>query len=94
MRYMFSLPTDPDVVVPVLERPHPLHAIYSPVCLPHIERNLRGGNNKVTGWFEHVRVHEIDRATMERFDPDLLSCFNMNTPEDHAFARQMQASRS
>lgn len=94
LRYMVSLPEDADVIVPVTDRPQPLHAIYSPACLPHIEECLRDGNNRVTGWFDRVRVREIDRVTVAHYDPDLLSCFNMNTPEDLANAMQVHAERT
>jgi molybdopterin-guanine dinucleotide biosynthesis protein A len=85
MRYMASLPDDADAIVPVQDELQPLHAIYGPSCLPHIERNLRDGGYKVTAWFDRVQVQEIDRDTMARFDPELLSCFNMNTPDDLAY---------
>ena len=94
LRFMASLSGTYDVLVPVLDRPHPLHAIYARSCLPHIERSLQAGGHQVTGWFDAVDVREIDRATIERYDPELLSCFNMNAPEDHAFAMQVHARRA
>jgi len=93
LRYMATLPRDYDALVPVLDRPQPLHAIYARTCLPVIEAHLREGDFKVTGWYEDANVRRIDRETMARYDPDGLSCFNMNTPEDLEFARQVVAQR-
>jgi molybdopterin-guanine dinucleotide biosynthesis protein A len=91
LRHMASCPLYYDVLVPVLDRPHPLHAIYAQSCLPLIERRLRAGSFKVTGWFEDANVRTIAREEIARHDPDLLSCFNMNTPEDFAFAQGIAA---
>ena len=87
LRYMAGCPRDYDVLVPVLGQPQPLHAIYAQTCLPMIDQSLRAGQYKVTGWYEQANVRTIERATLQRYDPDLRSCFNMNTPEDVAFAR-------
>lgn len=89
--YMGTLPRDYDVLVPVLDRPQPLHAIYARSCLPIIEQRLQVGRYQVSGWFEHANVRVIDREIVLRYDPALLSCFNMNTPEEYAFARLVLA---
>jgi molybdopterin-guanine dinucleotide biosynthesis protein A len=91
LQYMASRPRDYDVLVPFLDRLHPLHAIYARSCLPMIEQCLRSGTYKVTGWFGDARVRTIGRGEMERHDAALLSCFNLNTPEDYAFAKRMLA---
>ena len=91
LRYMASIPRDFDVLVPVLDRPQPLHAIYAPTCLPLIEQALLVGRYMVTGWFEEANVRTIERETIRQYDPALLSCYNMNTPEDYETARQVLA---
>jgi molybdopterin-guanine dinucleotide biosynthesis protein A len=91
LRFMAAIPRDYDALVPVLDRPQPLHAIYARSCLPLIDQRLRSGQYKVTGWFGDADVRTIDRAMMERYDPTLRSCFNMNTPDDAALARQLWA---
>jgi molybdenum cofactor guanylyltransferase len=41
---------------------------------------------KVTSFFEQVRVKTIDEAQLRAKDPDLISFFNVNTPDDLAMA--------
>lgn len=72
-----------DVVVPVLEgRPEPTHAAYSKVCLPHMERRLRANDLKIARFFDEVRVGYVEQLEVERFDPEHLSFFNVNTEQD------------
>ncbi len=66
-----------------------LHAIYGKGCVAAIERRLAVGERKVIGFFDEVRVTPIDVAQIARFDPDLRSFFNANTPEALAEARRM-----
>jgi molybdopterin-guanine dinucleotide biosynthesis protein A len=92
LRYMASRPRHFDVLVPSLDQLQPLHAIYARTCLPLVEESLRSGRIKVTGWFEHAKVHTLERSIVQRYDPMLLSTFNMNTPEDLETAKQMLAN--
>ncbi len=89
LRYMAAQPRDYDALVPVFDRPQPLHAIYAKMSLPLIERSIQAGDLRGTGWLAQANVRAIDRETMRRYDPDLLSCFNMNTPADVAHARRI-----
>ncbi len=92
LQHMAALPRDYDALVPMLDRPQPLHAIYARNCLPHIDRSIHSGDYRATGWLSGANVRSIDRDTMRRHDPTLLSCFNMNTPADVAHARRIIAS--
>jgi molybdenum cofactor guanylyltransferase len=78
-----------DVVVPVL--PHdqdspmvhePLHAIYRRTCLPAIAATLAAGERRVVNFFPLVRVREIPSDEARRYDPELLTFLNLNTPQD------------
>lgn len=44
---------------------------------------------KILNFFDRVRVKIISEQTLRRVDPDLLSFFNVNTPEDFARAEQI-----
>ena len=81
-----------DVVIPrVGEQLETLHAVYGKACLPHIEERLLAGRFKIVGFFERVRVVEIPAAEVARHrDPELVF-MNVNTPEELARARQLDA---
>lgn len=95
IRYMVSLLEEGrgqgyDVLVPKMEEGYqPLHAIYSKGCLPAIVRQLREGNQRIFDFFPCVRLREISREELTRFDPDLLSFFNINTPESLEMAKML-----
>ncbi len=91
LRWMLDQPRDYDVLIPVREEPEPLHAVYSKRCLEPMRRRLDANQLKITGFFADVRVRYFDRETLDRLDPDGLSFFNVNTPEDLERARQILA---
>ena len=41
---------------------------------------------KISGFFDQVKVRYLSEAEITAFDPDLLSFFNVNSPEDLAYA--------
>jgi molybdopterin-guanine dinucleotide biosynthesis protein A len=88
LRWMLDQARDYDVLVPVREGPEPLHALYSKRCLGPMRRRIEAGQLKMTGLFEDVSVRYVDRATLDRLDPEGLSFFNINTPADLERARQ------
>ena len=81
--YLLSLREGADVVAPVVAgRPEPTHALYSRECLPFIEERLRAEELKITGFYGRVRVRYVEERDILRFDPELLSFFNVNSPQD------------
>jgi len=83
LKYMISLREKADAIVPRWDRfPEPLHAIYSKTCFGAVERSLEIGLRKVIGFYGKVTVHYVERAEIERFDPDGRSFSNLNTPRD------------
>ena len=86
--YMAGVAPGCDLVVPRFgELVEPLHAVYSQDCLMAAARLLESGRYKVQGLFDAVRVRYLDEAEIERFDPDYLSFFNVNTKSDLTKAR-------
>ena len=79
-----------DVIMPVTEEGNqPLCAIYSRRCIEPIEDQLKEGDPKILNFFPKIRVKEIPEGRLRRADPDLVSFFNINTPEDLLAAEEM-----
>lgn len=92
LMYLLSLRDGFDAVVPVLAgRPEPTHALYAKTCLPHIEQRLKNHDLKISGFFENVRVKYVLEEDIARIDPEFLSFFNVNTPDDLERAQALVA---
>src|SRR5215216_5263972 len=101
LRRMADEPRDYDVLVPLIPGEskqrvdglvfQTIHAIYSKRCLPFIEKRIAEGNKQVVGFFEGVRVRTLDVAEIARWDPDMQSFFNANTPEALRVAAEVSA---
>lgn len=66
-----------------------LHAMYRKTCVPAIERTITEDRLQIVAFFGDVRVREIDRDFVDRFDPTLRTFFSVNTPEAYAAARAL-----
>ncbi len=84
LRYMIELSPDFDIVIPRLgeEMVEPLHAIYSRNCLDNIKTQLERNQLRINSLLNAVRVRYVERAECQRFDPQLLSFFNINCQSD------------
>ncbi len=83
MKHILDQSEDCDAVVPILDgRPEPIHAAYSKACLVAIENKILADDLKIAGFFEDVRVKFVGQIDVEKFDPDHLSFFNINTEQD------------
>jgi molybdopterin-guanine dinucleotide biosynthesis protein A len=92
LRFLVVLSAGYDVVVPRTEQGlEPLHAIYAKSCRPAIEALLRQDNLKIIDFFSQVQARYVGQEEMEVLDPQLLSIFNVNRPEDLTWARQKAA---
>ena len=77
------------VVVPYWqERLQPLHAAYRRSVLPLFEDQLERGELRPVYLFDRVPTCKIGEDEIRRFDPEGLSFFNMNTPDDYERALQ------
>jgi len=95
LRYLIALAPGYDVVIPRFDDYlEPLHAIYSRNCLPYLEDLIKQKDLRIIDLFSRVRVRYVDPPEIERFDPDHLSFFNINTPEELERARSILALRS
>jgi molybdenum cofactor guanylyltransferase len=90
LRYMIEAADDFDFVLPRVGKWfEPLHAIYSRNCIPAIQCLLDQGKRMIVELFNHVRVRYIEETEIDRFDPEHLSFFNINTREDLERARKI-----
>ena len=86
--YMVEASSGFDLVVPRLGYLiEPPHAVYTKDCLAPIECMLEQDSLSVRGLFPMVRVRYVGAEEIERFDPEHLSFFNINTGADLERAR-------
>ena len=83
LRYMTKVSADFDIVVTrVGDLVEPLHAVYAKSCLESIEHLLKHNELSIHRLFPTVRIRYVEADEIERFDPDHLSFFNVNTQGD------------
>ncbi|MDQ5824346.1 MAG: molybdenum cofactor guanylyltransferase [Chloroflexota bacterium] len=93
LRYMASLPTEADVLVSRWtdaegnRHIETLHAIYSRRCIEPIRKRIEVGKLKVQALLEDVSVEYVDEAELRRYDPQLESFRNINTPQEWEWLR-------
>jgi len=88
--YMLQVSPDFDLVVPRLgKRIEPLHAVYSKNCLAPIKDLLEQGELQILKFFHQVRIKYLEAEEINRFDPEHLSFFNINSETDLKRAREL-----
>jgi len=81
-----------DVVAPRIgEQWETLHACYGKACLAPMERRLREGRLRITGFFEDVRVLAITEAEVAAVGDPARVFMNVNTPDELTRARAFAA---
>src|SRR5262245_38602095 len=92
--YLASRAREADVVIPdAAGELQTLHAAYAKACLPAMERRLRAGQLKITGFFADVRVLRIPEEVVGRVADPEIAFVTLNTPEDLARARDLWDGR-
>ena len=83
LRYLIALAPAYDAVVVKAEGVvHPLHAVYQRRCLPALETRLLAGDLQVQRFLSGLAVYVVEGAELDRLDPQHLSTFNANTPQE------------
>jgi molybdenum cofactor guanylyltransferase len=83
LHHMISLHTGCDVVMPRVGRyREPLHAIYARTLATQLARAIEAGQRRIMHARGDARVCYVERQEIVRYDPDLLSFFNVNEPRD------------
>ncbi len=92
LRYMVKMAPGFDVVIPRIgDQMEPLHAVYSKNCMKPMEDLIKQGNLKIRDFFDSVKVRYVGEEELDRFDPERLSFFNINTEADLKRARMLAA---
>jgi molybdopterin-guanine dinucleotide biosynthesis protein A len=67
----------------------PMHALYRrETCIPAIEAAIQADQWKLVSWFPQVKVRVLQPDEIELYDPEGLSFWNLNTPEEFAEAER------
>lgn len=89
--HLVSLRANHQAVVPqVNEHVQPLAAFYARSALPLLQQSLAGGNKSLTGALKTLDVRYVAADELVRFDPQLHSFFDLDTPQDLNFAEGMK----
>lgn len=92
LRYMIEVSEGFDFILPRVKGLYePLHAIYSKNCICPIESIFNQGKKVIIELLNYVKVKYIEAEEVEKFDPQHLSFFNINTREDLEKAKNLAA---
>ena len=79
-----------DIIVPsTVSGFEPMFAVYRKTCLPAMVWQLERDLLKIQGLFRKVRVKTVAESELRVIDPQLISFFNINTPEDLVLAESL-----
>lgn len=88
LRYMLSLRAGVDGVVPCTDGHYEsLHAVYRRTCLPVMRNQIAQGQLRINALYPLLHIRRVTEAEVTRFDPDMRSFVNLNTPDDAAYAQ-------
>lgn len=83
IRGMWDMSSEFDVVVPYANGGfHPLHAVYSQSCKEPIKKTLLSGPQRITSFFDQVRVKTVDEKDFPVLAASGKALANINTPAD------------
>ncbi len=93
-RLLVDAEQEADVVIVKSEEGYePLHAVYRrETCLPAIKAAIDTDQWKVIAWFAQVKVRVLTPEELKASDPDGLTFWNVNTPEEFAKAEEIAKS--
>jgi len=90
LEYMTQICPVFDVVVPRIEdKIEPLCAVYSRNCLVPLQELLERDERQIRKLFNMVKVKYVAEDEIDRFDPQHLSFFNINSQDDLEKARKL-----
>ncbi|MBN2548717.1 MAG: molybdenum cofactor guanylyltransferase [Anaerolineales bacterium] len=89
------LTTQADLAIPqTATGMQPFHAVYRrATCLPAIRQALEAGKWRADAWYEQVAVQRLSEQEIAEHDPQGISFWNINTPEDLLAAEEYARGR-
>jgi molybdenum cofactor guanylyltransferase len=90
INYLAGAFHDTDAVVPYIHGEYePLLAIYAKSCLSAVEKTIASRKRRAVEFLSRVRMKKIRDDEFSAVDPDHISIFNINTPEDYERAKRI-----
>ena len=81
---------DDDVLVPHVDgKPQMLHAVYRKKCAKVLATMRTQGEHRLHQIVNFAKVRNLPEEEIRALDPELLSFFNVNTPEDYQRALKL-----
>ena len=78
--YLLDSASGFDAVIPRIDdKIEPLHAVYSKNCIPILDEHISKGKLKISDLFNEINVRYVEVDEIERYDPQHLSLFNINS---------------
>jgi molybdopterin-guanine dinucleotide biosynthesis protein A len=94
LKYMNQTLGDSDVALPRIGKMiEPLCAVYSKSCLAPIQNLLEQDERQIRRLFSMVKVRYVEEDEIDRFDPEHLSFFNVNSQDDLERARRLASDK-
>ena len=94
LEYMTQICSTFDVIVPrINNKLEPLCAVYSKNCSSPIQSLLEQDELRIRKLFSMVKVKYVKEDEINRFDPEHLSFFNINSQADLDRARKLAAEK-
>jgi molybdopterin-guanine dinucleotide biosynthesis protein A len=88
LSHLVELSPGSDVVLPRLKGlVEPLHAVYSVKCIPTIDQLFKRGLFQILRIYDIHKPKYVDQDVIAKYDPQLMSFFNINTKADLEQAR-------
>ena len=83
IKFMLDTKDDYDILIlRVSEKFHTLFGVYSKNCIPVIKEALEEDELRIGSIFPKLNVHFLSKKDVEKYDSNLLSLVNINTPEE------------
>lgn len=90
LEHMLAIETDAEVVIPRRGgKLQPLHAIYAKSCAGPVREALGAGEKRMISFFPRIQTWIVEQEILDQYDPDGLSTFNVNTPDELTQAEQL-----